>query len=87
MTYQSRAFFQRPASADEVERLIYHMTAVAELAENDWSRGFALSIRQASRRRNWRPSDKQLSMMRKLVSELFTHIRNHDQEGDFSLIE
>lgn len=87
MTYQPHASFQRPASADEVERLIYHMPTVAELAENDWSRGFALSIRKASRRRSWRPSDKQLSMMRKLVSEQFTHIRNHDQECDFSLIE
>jgi hypothetical protein len=87
MTYQPRASFQRPASADEIERLVYHMPTVAELAENDWSRGFALSIRKNSRRHNWRPSDKQLAMMRKLVSELFTHIRNNDQEDDFSLIE
>ena len=55
-----------------VEELIFHMPAVEREAENTWARGFAASIRRQSRHRKWRPSPKQIGMMRRLVSEMFT---------------
>ena len=56
-----------------VEELIFHMPTVERLAADEWTRSFAASVRRQSRRRNWRPSPKQLGMMRRLVSEMFTH--------------
>ncbi|WP_148085637.1 hypothetical protein [Palleronia sp. THAF1] len=67
-----------------VEELIYHMPTVEQRATNDWAKGFAASVRRQSRRRNWRPSPKQVSMMRRLVSEMFT---DTEQEGEIILIE
>lgn len=69
----------------EIDRLIYHMPAVAERAENTWAKGFALSVVRQSRRRNWKPSPKQLSVMCGLVSDLFTYAS--DEGDDFDLIE
>lgn len=73
------------ASADEIERLIYYMPTVARLAENEWAKGFALSVTKQSRRKGWKPSAKQLSVMRELVSDLF--VSGGDQEGDIQLFE
>ena len=72
-------------SSSEIDRLVYHMPTVAQMAENDWAKGFAQSISRQSRRRNWRPSPKQVSVMRGLVSDLFTQASN--EEGDISVIE
>ncbi|MGR3368747.1 MAG: hypothetical protein ACU0CC_04865 [Sagittula sp.] len=69
MTYHCPAF----APADELERLLFHMPTIAEKSENQWPRSFAQSIVRQSRRRGWKPSTKQLSMMRRLVSDLFVH--------------
>jgi hypothetical protein len=60
-------------TAFEIERLLFHMPTVAERATNTWAQGFAASIVKQSKRRNWRPSQKQLSMMRRLVAEMFAH--------------
>lgn len=68
-----------------VEELLYHMPTVARMAGNDWATGFAKSIIRQSRRRNWQPSTKQLSVMQALVSDLFVHCG--DEEGDFDVIE
>jgi len=43
MTYQRRAL-PLQATPDEIERLIYYMSDVAELAETDFAKGFAHSI-------------------------------------------
>lgn len=85
MTYQTRRCFQTATTAAEVERLIWHMPAVARLAENEWAKAFALSVIRQSRRRRWNPSSKQLTVMRGLVSDLFTHAGN--EGGDIQLIE
>ena len=71
----------------EIERLLWHMPTVARLAEDEWAAGFAQSVVKQSRRRNWKPSDKQLSMMRRLVSDLFAYRSDQDEGGDFDLIE
>lgn len=72
-------------SQSEIERLIHHMPTVARLAENNWAQGFAQSIVKQSHRRGWKPSLKQLPVMRELVSDLFTHASQ--EEGDLQLIE
>ncbi|WP_424987997.1 hypothetical protein [Microbulbifer sp. S227A] len=81
MTYQPRTI----AKSDEIERLLHYMPTVARLAENDWAANFARSILCQCNRRGWRPSPKQLSVMRSLVSDLFAH--GGDEGGDFDLIE
>jgi len=70
----------------EVERLLHHMPAVAASAQNDFARGFAVSVSRQSRRKGWWPSPKQLPVMRSLVSDLFAH-NGQDDGGDFDLIE
>jgi len=71
----------------EVERLLFHMPAVAASAENDFVRGFSASIIKQARRKGWWPSKKQLPLMRSLVSDLFVSPKGNEQEGDFDLIE
>lgn len=78
---------QMPATSAEIERLLFHMPAVAQWAENDWSAGFARSVIGQCKRRGWKPSPKQLSMMRKLVADLFLYPNNEQEGGDFELIE
>ncbi|WP_127113045.1 hypothetical protein [Shimia sediminis] len=73
------------ATPSEIERLVYYMPSIAERAGNDWSRNFAHSIIKQCHRRNWRPSPKQLSVMRGLVTDLFTHGGN--EGGEFSVLE
>lgn len=60
-------------SPAEIERLLHHMPTVAERAGETWAKDFARSIIGQSRRRGWKPTDKQLPVMQRLVSELFTH--------------
>lgn len=70
-----------------IEELLFHMPTVARTASTDWARGFALSVVHQSRRRGWKPSEKQVAMMRKMVSELFTASRAYENDDDLSLIE
>ena len=69
----------------EVERLLHYMPAVAAKAENDFARGFAASVTRQALRKVWWSSQKQLPVMRSLVSNLFAN--GSDNEGDFDLIE
>ncbi|WP_288943719.1 hypothetical protein [uncultured Roseovarius sp.] len=83
MTYTRHTF--RQISISELERLLHHMPAVAVHAENEWAQRFAQSIIRQSKRRRWQPSQKQLNVMRSLVSDLFAHGDNSG--GDIELIE
>lgn len=58
---------------DQIERLLHHMPTVAALATNDWAGKFARSITRQANRPGWRPSAKQINVMRELVSDLFAH--------------
>ncbi len=69
----------------EIERLLHYMPTVAEQAGETWAKGFARSIVRQSRRRGWKPTEKQLPVMQRLVSELFTD-RCTDPE-DIQVIE
>ena len=53
--------------------LIHHLRTVAAQAENQWAATFARSINAQSKRSGWKPSPKQEALMRRLVTELFTH--------------
>ncbi len=72
-------------SGAEAECLLFYMPSVALQVENKWAKGFAQSVTKLSRRKGWKPSPKQLSIMRGLVSDLFAYGRNDG--GDFDLIE
>lgn len=69
----------------ETERLLHHMPAVAASAENAWAANFARSIIRQAKRRRWRPSEKQLNIMRSLVSDLFAY--GVKEEGELQVIE
>lgn len=58
-------------SGSELERLLHHMKTVRGTATDAWVRNFAGSILRQSRKATWRPSEKQIAMMRRLVVELF----------------
>lgn len=73
-----------PVNPSEVERLLFHWPAVVRAAGDDWAKGFATSIARQSRRRGWRPTQKQMEIMRRLVADLFTHAH---EGGDHPLIE
>lgn len=72
-------------ATSELERLLHHMPTVAEKATNEWTANFARSIVRQSRRRGWRPSAKQLPIIRQLVADLF--VNDGNEEGDFEVIE
>lgn len=71
--------FARPRT---IEELMFHWPTVVRLAENDWAKSFASSIAKQSRRRNWRPTPKQLGIMQRMVTDLFIH-----RGDDFDVIE
>ncbi|MGR3478031.1 MAG: hypothetical protein ACU0EX_10895 [Sulfitobacter sp.] len=73
--------FSRITSPAEVERLLFYMPNVAEAATTDWARGFAQSVTKQARRKGWKPSDKQLNIMREMVSDLFAN-RAVDTDGE-----
>jgi hypothetical protein len=68
------------------QECLYWFPTIAKTATNTWAQSFAHSVMAQSRRRGWKPTPKQLAMMRKLVAEFFRSVRNDDGE-DFSLIE
>lgn len=72
-------------SPAELERLLHHMPAIAKGTTNEWATGFARSILRQAKRPGWRPSTKQLSMMRRLISDLFAH--GTEEEGELILFE
>ncbi|MFN3275826.1 MAG: hypothetical protein ACK41U_14280 [Paracoccus sp. (in: a-proteobacteria)] len=53
----------------DIDRLLFSWPRVIADASG-WSRGFALSIQRDRKKPDWRPSDRQLSVMRRLVAEL-----------------
>ena len=68
-----------------IEELLFHMQAAARAAGTAWARDFANSIATQSRRRAWNPTEKQLGIMRRMVSEMFTVRR--DEDDDLLLIK
>ncbi|WP_386167206.1 hypothetical protein [Sulfitobacter pontiacus] len=73
------------ASDAEIERLLHHMPAVARLAAHEWAKGFAKSLIVQSYRKGWKPSLKQLHIMRELVADLFR--QSGDGDDNFEVID
>lgn len=65
-------------SAAEIECLLHH-PAVIERAEREDIRCLCRGILRQSRRRGWKPTERQAGWMRDLVGELF--------EGSLTLVE
>ena len=61
-----------PTSA-EIDELVWKLgqrLRAGKISRDDWSHGFVRSILKQNKRRGWMPSERQLSVMQKLVSEL-----------------
>ncbi len=61
-----------PTSA-EIDELVWKLgqrLRAGKISRDDWSHGFVRSILKQNQRRNWMPSERQLSTMRRLVAEL-----------------
>lgn len=56
---------------EQVERVLWSWPTVIEKAETDWARSFARSIAAQARKPKWRPSPKQLSLMKEMVAQLY----------------
>lgn len=54
-----------------IEELLFHMPWLSRNAPTAWERSFADGIAKNGRRRNWRPSPKQVAVMERLVSDMF----------------
>ena len=54
-----------------VQELLFYWPRVTRRADDAWTKGFSGSIAAASKRRNWRPTPKQLGCMQRLVAGLF----------------
>ncbi len=72
------------ATPAELERLLWHMRTIARGGDDEWATGFARSALAQAKRPTWNPSPKQLSMMRRLVADLFTH---NGEEEELILFE
>ena len=55
----------------ELERTLFHWPAVIDRAPDGWAKGFAKNIDKSSRKRGWRPTQRQAQVMRNMVSDLF----------------
>lgn len=56
-----------------VDLLLHYMPAVARETSDPWVLKFAEDMMAKAHWKNWNPSPKQVAMMNKLVSELFSH--------------
>lgn len=79
------ATFPQPGERSAEECLFWWGT-VCKVAKPGFEQDFASSIAAQSRRRNWRPSPKQLATMRRMVADLFRAMRD-DGDDDLPLIE
>lgn len=53
-----------------VEELLYWLPSALRRDLTTFDRSFVLSVLARSKRRGWAPSDKQLSIMRRIVAEM-----------------
>ena len=73
-----------PTSA-EIDELVWKLgqrLRTGKISRDDWGHGFVRSILKQNKRRDWMPSERQLSVMQKLVSELAEPSENLIDGGD-----
>ncbi len=54
-----------------VEELLWHMRPLSENAATEWERKFAADMAKRGHWKNWKPSKKQMQIMRRLVRDAF----------------
>jgi hypothetical protein len=69
----------RPAS---VEELLWSWPTVCRCLPDGWAKDFALSIQKQSKWKKWKPTEKQLGIMRRMVSELYQTRGAYDADPD-----
>ncbi len=57
----------------ELERLLFHMPYCASKARTAWLRRFAADMAKRAHWRNWKPTRKQIEVMRGMVADLFSN--------------
>ena len=62
---------ERRRAEDDLERLVFHMPAAAQLARTQWQRDFAAGLAAKAKRRGWRPTARQKATMESIVGEMF----------------
>jgi hypothetical protein len=63
----------------DVDQLLFIWGRVIRDAEG-WARGFALSIQRDRKKPGWKPSAKQLSIMRQMVAEVAAYAGTADTQ-------
>ncbi len=53
-----------------IEVLLHHFPTIVDRSDDEWTRNFARSILRQARNPRWRPSEKQLEIMQRLVADL-----------------
>lgn len=61
-----------PAQGTSLDELLFWWPSITRRATEEWAKGFCQSVLKQSKRRNWKPSDKQLHIMRQLHREMFS---------------
>ncbi len=72
-----------PTSA-EIDELVWKLgqrLRAGKISRDDWGHDFIRSILKQNKRRNWMPSERQLSVMQKLVAELAEPAEDLIDEG------
>ena len=73
-----------PTSA-EIDELVWKLgqrLRAGKISRDDWGHGFVRSILKQNKRRNWMPSERQLSTMQKLLAELSEPDEDLVDDGD-----
>lgn len=58
-------------TGSEIERLLFYMPVCAEKAATAWLRRFARDMARRAHWRNFKPTHKQIEIMRGMVDDLF----------------
>jgi hypothetical protein len=66
-----------------VDELLFWLPSALKRHPTEFTRGFVVSILARSKRRGWKPSDKQLAIMRRIVADMFAA----DPADDFDVID
>lgn len=78
MSARRATLSHRPHTLDEL--LFWAPSLLRRDTLNEWERGFVVSMLGASKRRGWRPTDKQERTLRGLVETLFSAAPGADSD-------
>lgn len=67
------------------EEIRFWLPSMLSAAQSDWTRGFLASVLTQSKRPNWRPSEKQMGILRRITCDWFGSRIDH--RDDCEVIE